>query len=79
LRDQVVARYQKLDIPTYWAGIHAKLVASFDDKGNVTHVTIEYPMDAVKQHMGYAAMYTGALKEPAKSVTALMNSRSESR
>ena len=28
LRDQVVARYRKLDIPTYWAGINPELKAS---------------------------------------------------
>src|SRR5439155_4455399 len=28
LRDQVVARYKKLELPTYWAGINAKLTHS---------------------------------------------------
>ena len=63
LRDQVVARYQKLNIPTYWAGINARLVASFDEKGNVSSVQIEYPQDAVKQYMSYGAMYDKELQK----------------
>ncbi|HLK18902.1 MAG TPA: hypothetical protein VKT81_08095 [Bryobacteraceae bacterium] len=57
LRDQVVARYQKLNIPTYWAGINADLRASFDAQGKVTNVEISYPRDYVKQQLGYSAMY----------------------
>src|SRR5262249_47420425 len=30
LRDQVVARYQKLNVPAYWCGINADLTAKFD-------------------------------------------------
>jgi hypothetical protein len=36
LRDQVVARYKQLDLPTYWAGSQPELTAQLDDKGNVT-------------------------------------------
>ena len=61
LRDQVVARYRKLDIPTYWAGINSWLVAHFDAKGNVSSVEIEYPRDAVRQYLNYAAMYDKGL------------------
>ena len=57
LRDQVVARYQKLNIPTYWAGVNADLHASFDAQGKVTKVEIFYPRDYVKQQLGYSAMY----------------------
>ena len=32
LRDQVVARYKKLNLPTYWAGINPELTATFDAK-----------------------------------------------
>jgi dipeptidyl-peptidase-3 len=56
LRDQVVARYEKLNIPTYWAGINADLNASFDAQGKVTKVEISYPRDYVKQQLGYSAM-----------------------
>ncbi len=57
LRDQVVARYAKLDIPSYWAGINSDLTAKFDAAGKVTGVTVSYPRDYVKQQLSYAAMY----------------------
>ena len=57
LRDQVVERYKKLDLPTYWAGINPELMGKLDAKGKVTKVDISYPRDFVKQQLGYAAMY----------------------
>jgi dipeptidyl-peptidase-3 len=57
LRDEVVARYQKLDIPTYWCGVNATLAPKFDAAGKVTAVGISYPRDFVKQQSSYAAMY----------------------
>jgi dipeptidyl-peptidase-3 len=57
VRDEVVARYKQLDLPTHWAGVNAELTAQLDDKGNVTGVRIAYPRDAVKQYLAYGAMY----------------------
>jgi beta-lactamase superfamily II metal-dependent hydrolase len=57
LRDQVVERYQKLNLPTYWTGINADLTAQFDGAGKVTKVEITYPRDYVKQQLTYSAMY----------------------
>lgn len=57
LRDQVIARYKKLDLPTYWTGINPELHAALDSKGSVTKVSISYPRDIVKQQLGYSAMY----------------------
>jgi dipeptidyl-peptidase-3 len=57
LRDQVVARYKQLNLPTYSAGVNPKLTAQFDANGNVTAVTIAYPRDAVRQFLEYGAMY----------------------
>jgi dipeptidyl-peptidase-3 len=57
LRDQVMERYRKLDIPTYWAGINPDLTASFDSAGKIVKVEISYPRDFVKQQLGYSAMY----------------------
>jgi dipeptidyl-peptidase-3 len=57
VRDEVIARYKQLDLPTYWAGVNAELTAQLDDKGNVTSVRIAYPRDAVKQYLAYGAMY----------------------
>ena len=56
LRDQVVERYKKLNLPTYFAGINADLVAQFDGAGKVTKVDIQYPRDYVKQQLSYSAM-----------------------
>ncbi len=61
LRDEVVARYQKLNLPTYWAGINADLHPSFDAKGSLTSVTMTYPRDFRKQRLSYAAMYDASL------------------
>jgi dipeptidyl-peptidase-3 len=61
LRDQVVARYKQLNLPTYWAGINSQLVARVDGKGNVKGVEIKYPQDAVRQYLSYAAMYDKGL------------------
>jgi len=57
LRDQVVARYRKLNLPVYWAGINSDLTAHFDNAGNVTKVDIGYPRDFMKQQLSYSAMY----------------------
>jgi dipeptidyl-peptidase III len=57
IRDQVVTRYQKLDLPTYWAGINPDLKAGFDAQGKIANVDISYPRDYVKQQLGYSAMY----------------------
>jgi dipeptidyl-peptidase-3 len=64
LRDEVIARYKALDLPTYYAGVNADLKAQFDAKGNVTKVTMSYPRDFVKQQMDYSAMYGAS--SPAK-------------
>ena len=57
LRDQVVARYKALDLPTYWGGVNPQLTAQLDARGNVTTVRIAYPRDADKQYLDYGAMY----------------------
>ncbi len=57
LRDQVVARYKQLELPTYWAGVNPELTAQIDANGKVTKVAITYPRDALKQYLRYGAMY----------------------
>jgi len=47
-RDQVVARYKTLDIPSYWAGINPEL----ELRRGV--VQISYPRDIVKQQLHYS-------------------------
>ncbi len=56
LRDEVVARYQKLNLPTYFAGINTDLTAAFDANGELSKVEISYPRDEIKQQLAYAAL-----------------------
>ncbi len=62
LRDQVMERYKKLDIPAYWAGINPQLTASFAKDGKVTKVDILYPGDAVHQYLSYGAVAAHGLR-----------------
>ena len=61
VRDEVLARYQKLNLPTYFAGINASLTAKFDKSGSVEAVEISYPEDAVAQYLHYGAMFDDGL------------------
>jgi len=66
LRDQVVARYKKLDIPTYWAGINAKLTPQIGRDGQIKSVDLSYPPDAIQHYLAYGAMYDAGLASPPK-------------
>ena len=66
LRDEVVARYKKLDLPTYWTGINPELTPTTTG-GKVTGVSISYPRDLVRQRLSYAAMYDPALLAPRRT------------
>lgn len=61
LRDQIVARYKKLNVPTYWAGINSKVTAQTTAKGQVLDVETGYPADAVQQYLSYGSMYDKSL------------------
>jgi len=61
LRDQVVARYKTLNLPSYWAAVNTKLALALGPKKNVPVVTISYPRDAVRQYLDYGAMYDPSL------------------
>ncbi len=61
LRDQVLARYQKLNLPTYFAGINAHLTAKSGKDGEVDKVEISYWDDPVAQYLSYGAMYDKGL------------------
>jgi dipeptidyl-peptidase-3 len=71
LRDQVVARYKKLNLPTYFDGINPMLSAG--GPSNTPKVQITYPRDVIKQYLLYGSMYdeglsrihTGSPKWPA--------------
>ena len=66
LRDQVVARYKKLNLPTYWAGVNAKLTSVPGPPKSAPAITISYPRDAVRQYLDYGAMYDPSVKGAAK-------------
>ncbi len=53
VRDQVVARYAALNLPTYWAGVYPELQPSFDAKGNIIKIEMTYPRDIVKQQIDW--------------------------
>jgi dipeptidyl-peptidase-3 len=61
LRDQVVARYQKLNVPTYWAGIYSKLTARTTAEGHVQDVEIGYPAGVAEQYLAYGSMFDKSL------------------
>ncbi|HXQ97476.1 MAG TPA: hypothetical protein VN774_03455 [Candidatus Limnocylindrales bacterium] len=53
-RDQVVARYKTLDLPTYWVGINPDLTLHKSADGKVDGVDISYPRDILKQQARYS-------------------------
>ena len=61
LRDQVVARYKTLNLPSYWAAVNTKLTLGTAPPGGVPPVSINYPRDAVRQYLEYGAMYDSSL------------------
>ena len=63
LRDEVLARYQKLNLPTYFAGVNAHLTASLNKKGEVEKVEINDWKDPVQQYLHYGAMYDKGLED----------------
>jgi dipeptidyl-peptidase III len=61
LRDEVIARYAALDLPTYFAGIYARLTARFDGRGRITAVALDYPSDPPSQYLAFGALYDRGL------------------
>jgi len=62
LRDQILARYKKLNLPTYFAGMNAHLSADLGKNQEVESVHISYYDDPVTQYIDYGAMYDAGLK-----------------
>ncbi len=61
LRDQILARYKKLKLPTYFAGINAHLTASLGKNGEVEKVEIHYWDNPAAQYLDYGAMFDKGL------------------
>jgi dipeptidyl-peptidase-3 len=54
LRDEVVARVDALDLPSYTGFVMPRLEPVRDDAGRITDVTISYPMDFTAQMLEYS-------------------------
>jgi dipeptidyl-peptidase-3 len=62
LRDEVVARVDKLQLPSYTGFVMPKLDPVKNAAGEITDVTISYPMDFTRQMLEYSAA-TRSLRE----------------
>ncbi len=51
-----MARYRKLNLPTYFAGVNSDLTPRMSG-GQVADVEITYPTDPVKQYLRYGSMW----------------------
>jgi dipeptidyl-peptidase III len=54
LRDEIVARVEHLDMPSYTAFVMPRLEAAHDTSGAITGVSITYPRDFTAQMLEYA-------------------------
>ena len=56
LRDEVVARVEKLQLPSYTGFVMPRLEALTNDEGRVMDVAISYPLDLTTQMLEYSAV-----------------------
>jgi dipeptidyl-peptidase-3 len=54
MRDDVIARYRKLDLPIYHSGVFADLKPMEDKAGKVTGMAISYPRNLLAQQLEWA-------------------------
>jgi dipeptidyl-peptidase-3 len=54
LRDEIVARVDYLNLPSYTGFVQPRLEAVVDAAGTITDVTISYPMDLERQMLEYS-------------------------
>jgi dipeptidyl-peptidase-3 len=57
LRDEVVARVDKLNLPSYSGFVMPKLTPVTGPDGAITDVTISYPQDLTKQMLEYSGVF----------------------
>jgi dipeptidyl-peptidase-3 len=55
LRDEVVARVEKLQLPSYAGFVMPRLEPLKNDSGGITDVAISYPQDLTRQMLEYSA------------------------
>ncbi len=58
LRDEVIARYEKLDRPSYTGFVMPKLTAARDEAGKIVDVKLSYPMDLETQMLEWSGRLT---------------------
>jgi dipeptidyl-peptidase-3 len=56
VRDQIVARVDKLDLPSYTGFVMPRLTAVTGANGEITDVQISYPMDLTTQMLEYSGV-----------------------
>jgi dipeptidyl-peptidase-3 len=56
VRDEVVSRVDKLNLPSYSGFVMPKLEAAKNAAGEITDVTISYPIDLTRQMLEFSAM-----------------------
>ena len=54
LRDEIVARVDRLQMPSYTGFVQPRLEAVRDDRGEITDVRISYPLDLTAQMLEYS-------------------------
>jgi len=54
LRDEIVARVERLQMPSYTGFVQPRLDAIRDGRGNIVDITISYPLDLTKQMLEYS-------------------------
>ena len=54
LRDEIVARVDKLNLPSYTGFVMPKLTPVTDANGQITDVTVSYPLDLTTQMLEYS-------------------------
>ena len=57
LRDEVVARVDRLDLPSYTGFVMPRLTPVMDTTGAITDVEVSYPLDLATQMLEYAERY----------------------
>jgi dipeptidyl-peptidase-3 len=54
LRDEIVARVDRLNLPSYTGFVMPELQAVYGEDGSITDVSISYPCDLMTQMMGFS-------------------------
>jgi len=62
LRDEIVERVDRLNLPSYTGFVMPKLEAVCDDAGTITDVKISYPRDLMTQMLEYSKERRAALR-----------------